>query len=714
MLLHPSDSKLNRFADGDGSGRQRRRTANHLAGCDRCRRTVTGIRDLGRQARRLTPPPLPGNLRMRVVRSLSAGERAIIPTADPTWRARRAPRSLWVGAGMALIIVVAGINLLTVSELRSNVSELSFRPEKPEAGAEIEVTYRGAGRFGGAERLKLRARYRRSDDTPSNRSPHLEAGWLIRQSDGTYRGMIELPRDVVYGVFAVENEHGTVVDSRGYRGWELLTHVGETPQYEALIQRLHTTIGRDWMAAIQTARRVTELYPNRPEAWVSRGALESEAFGATAYDSLRSVYVVRVRDLSAVLAERHPSTDDLGWMQLYAAMWAETAIAQQWSRQLLDEAPTSSQAVLLRTLEVISPRPQDPVSQRAALEALEGIWEQAGPVHVFLPQEAFSIARDAGDTATAHDWAKRWLQVQPWRRHSIAKQMAAWPELSGTAVNWLAQEASALGNPTEARRMLHRTADAQRQVDGDQRRRLLGDLGVAMIVAGDLTGGAALLDSAVASGWSTELMRHVAETRVALGDTAGAAEMWARLAVDPGYGRADSLGHQALRFVSRTEWDRQLERARTIMVAETMRQARLRALPGPLRVVDSEGSEQDLRTLVGGRVTVVAFWSQECPPCTEELRHLQRLSTSLPQSTQIVVLGTGPLSSQAWSRLRADGIELMVLADAYGDAKRAFDVWESTGYAVLDRAGHLRFTAASLDAVARQVVVLALSVPAVT
>ena len=63
MILHPSEYRLNQFADGELSRRLRIRTAAHLEGCSRCRNTIVAIRRLGREARVLPPSAHPPTLK---------------------------------------------------------------------------------------------------------------------------------------------------------------------------------------------------------------------------------------------------------------------------------------------------------------------------------------------------------------------------------------------------------------------------------------------------------------------------------------------------------------------------------------------------------------------------------------------------------------------------------------------------------------------------
>src|SRR5688572_1128168 len=99
-FLHPPQRTLQRAArDGSISPRLGR----HLAACDRCRARLGFIRDLTREARGLDGPVASDRLRERIHARVAAGDRVILPEADPRLARPRAPR--WIAAAVAAVLV---------------------------------------------------------------------------------------------------------------------------------------------------------------------------------------------------------------------------------------------------------------------------------------------------------------------------------------------------------------------------------------------------------------------------------------------------------------------------------------------------------------------------------------------------------------------------------------------------------------------------------
>ncbi|MFB3113265.1 MAG: hypothetical protein ACE10G_14635 [Gemmatimonadales bacterium] len=110
MIFHPTQSRLNGFADGELSKSVRVKTAGHLERCTKCRNTVGWIRRLSREANALPLPSPPAGLKDRILESLRRGERVILPVADP-------PRPAWPGrrvaaAFSAIVAVAIGTSLI--------------------------------------------------------------------------------------------------------------------------------------------------------------------------------------------------------------------------------------------------------------------------------------------------------------------------------------------------------------------------------------------------------------------------------------------------------------------------------------------------------------------------------------------------------------------------------------------------------------------------
>jgi len=188
-------------------------------------------------------------------------------------------------AASVLVLATAWL-LWPTPHLSAGSSEglLRFSPARPLAGATLQVEYRASALLAGPDRLVLRARFRTPRDDPYNRGMRqTTAGVLTRVDRELYRGSLRLPDSVVYAVFAVEDSGGRHVDSNGSRLWELLVHdtLGR-PTFDALTQREHDLMGRNWELGYETARRVAALYPERIESWSNLLFYEKHVHTSTA------------------------------------------------------------------------------------------------------------------------------------------------------------------------------------------------------------------------------------------------------------------------------------------------------------------------------------------------------------------------------------------------------------------------------------------------
>jgi len=109
-LLHPREDTLLRYAAGSAAESLRRRVANHLASCDRCRRVVTSTRDLRSSLASADVVAAPDALFTRIMASRASGARVLLPVEAPEARGGKqgARPALWLAlAGAAVIAVVS-------------------------------------------------------------------------------------------------------------------------------------------------------------------------------------------------------------------------------------------------------------------------------------------------------------------------------------------------------------------------------------------------------------------------------------------------------------------------------------------------------------------------------------------------------------------------------------------------------------------------------
>jgi peroxiredoxin len=602
------------------------------------------------------------------------------------------------------VVVAVAVRLaFAPAELRSETGALEFTPAQPAVGAQLSVTYRATPRFDGIDRLRLRARLRRPGDLQYGRGiPVQEVATLTREDGGTFRGSLALPEDVVYGVFAVEDEVGVIVDSRGQVGWDLLTWVDGRPSYDALVQQTYEALGRDLDKALRAITRATELYPDEPGAWYERSAVESAALGDAAYDSLRAFHVEKLRELDLALRDRSVDPEVMGNIYFYAITWEEADVADRWRARVLSEALGSAVGTQLRAAPVLVGRDDDPA---AALRVLDEVWVDAGAGRARLAEDAFNFARSAGNVAGVSRWAQRLWLLEPWMRLEIAKDMFLVPGVPATAFEWLAGEADALSRPDDARRALFLSGQAQEAVDARTRREVFGLMGRVLLAAGERESGLALLDSAVAEGWDTALLSELADARLEAGDVHGALALMARLAADPGYSGPD-VSARALPLVGQADWDQLVVAARRRMIDVTLGEASLRGLPPGVSLRAPDGATRDLRTLVTGHVTVVAFFVPGCRACIRDLQNLHEFAGDQAEDVRLVLVTRTTPSEHDLALLRAEDLDLPVWIDYRGAVAEALDSWGTAEYFVIDRRGVVRFAYTEVTDIPRQVLAL--------
>lgn len=364
MIFHPTQSRLHGFADGELIKKVRVKTAAHLERCSKCRNTVGWLRRLSREANALPLPTPPPELRDRILESLRRGDRVILPVADP-------PRPAWPGrrvaAGFSAIVAVAiGASLIRAPELASEASELRFYPEHPRRGDEIAIEYHGTSMFAGEDSLMLRAVYRTAADgsTWHEDLPVLRVATLTGQEDRVYTATLRLPEDVVYALFAVEDDRGSRVDSRGRALWELLVYDDNKPDRDALMQKTYDLQRRNWELALETAQQATELYSNHVAAWFALSSLQQLLSGKAGLPrELLSRHRARFAQLERALAQNPAlSGADLGGMYGYAVMLGDNVAAERWRERLLREAPEHDLALAVSLSEVQKAASTDPPS----------------------------------------------------------------------------------------------------------------------------------------------------------------------------------------------------------------------------------------------------------------------------------------------------------------------------------------------------------------
>jgi hypothetical protein len=303
-------------------------------------------------------------------------------------------------------------------------------------------------------------------------------------------------------------------------------------------------------------------------------------------------------------------------------------------------------------------------------------------------------------------WARRVIAIEPGQRAAKARQLLSFPSLSDTVLAWIDGEIERLDTPDDGDRPLSWSRPRYWRAVASARLDLLGLKGRVLLGLGDTAAALAYLDSAVAQDWDLDRFWTAAMARLAVADTLGAAQLLARIAVDPAAPDedADRLGR---RLVTASVWSAERERALSDMLRETRREAQPRVLFDAVRVTRRLGDTVDLRETLQGLVTVVAFWHPWCRTCLAELQELRHVVTGLPGAPGLAIVSRRPLGPADWAMLEDAGLAPAVTVDGEGDAIQAFRLRATGGVFVVDQRGVIQYHDVSLNEVPRCITTLA-------
>lgn len=697
FLGHPSFERLSRYADAELTGKARDRVASHLAGCTRCRDTIRFIRDLGEVARNLPAPEPPADALPRLLARRAAGERIILPTSDPVPIEAERKRAIPAIAA-TLALFVAGALLVSVPRLGADRSRLEFSPERPRAGATVQVRYAAGSLLGSEAKLVLRGRLRFANGGIQV----TEVGRLTRGADGVFHGVVSLPDSAVYAVFAVEDSTASRVDSNSSRLWELLVHDEDgRPLFEALRERTNDLYVRNWELAHETARTAARLYPDRAWTAYTLFRFESALAQGAARDSLVRRHRERLRELDPHWALQPPSVDDAAFLAVYAMMLDESEVHDRWRSFLLRNAPNHRTSLQLRLFDL-----QRSAAGRSLLEDLERLGAEVGFRHRELVVAGLFEALRARDTDTALRWADRYLAIAPEDVGTIARALADAIAPDARLHAWLLAVSDKLASGDIAlAREPHRTAAAHR--------RQLAELGASVqhvlarmcLEAGDAECALGHLESAAAVAWDPEVFEALAHVLASRGRTEEAAHFLARVAIDPladsaSAANAASLGRT---WVGERRWEHALDRAHSALASYVAPHAVYHRIPSDLELIDSEGDRVTTGAALTGAVSVLVFWSPQSAPSIEALEEIERAARLLGrESIRTIAVQIDRTSTEAPDRWKEPVPSVELYFDPRRELAAAVDQWGTPEYFVVDQAGIVRFQHSSLRTVIRQ------------
>ena len=714
---HPNTDTLVGFASRTLAPPDERRVARHLESCTECRDTVVVLRTVDDVESDAQPRD---ELFERILSSRAAGHRTILPTDDATVMTRRTSvarlAGLAIAAALLAVILFRGSGSVSAGE---RTGYLRLEPARPLPGALVRASYTPSAFLQGFDSLVLRARFRRPNDDDYNFGPMQQrAAVLHRTNGGVFAGAFQLPDSVVFAVFAVESPSGDRVDDNDERLWELLAaNTAQRPLYEALVQKERDLMGRDWANGLKTVRTLTALYPEEPQAWSLLSVFERWVLGDRIADSLLAGHRRRFAAFHGRLAEREGlPTKTVSGMLSYAISIDDSAASRYWRERLEREFPDDPEVLFRQENRLARDHVVQGPDPRGYFTALESLWAKAEPtgdrILRAFAQNALARGMETKDTAALRLWIPRYRQVT--RGTPIAaywsKEFLPYPSLRPMAMEWLRDDARLLAQGPDAYRPLTASTMEQKVTNRTASQPVLAELANALIQDGDTAAGLDTLRLAASYGWRPAIFLRVAQTWAALGDTAQALRMYAKVAADPGSapGYADSIRAVTAPQLSNARWNSWVSNAKGEMRSAVLEGAAPRSLTGPTRLVASTGETVRLNDLTQGHVTVVAFWSPGCWFSVNDLGALQRIANQLSSSgAKVVAIVDHPFSDELRRILKEKHAEdLPVFYDYRSDTKRVFVTFAWPDYYVLDATGNVVFSHTKLDAIPRQVAAL--------
>ncbi len=700
--FHPSDYRLEQFADGDLHGRRRTRVARHLEGCFTCRARVREIRALAEAIRRMPAPHPDPTLWDRIQSTLDSGPAVILPgeVAVPLDRSdiRGGLRALV--ATVVVIGVVVGAMVSMAPRLEADRSDLRLTPSEPRPGDGVHVTYRPDPFFRGEPRLIARVQLEGPDRASVAYPVHLE----YVESQNHYEGTFRLPQWAAYGLIAVEDSTGDHVDANGGRLWDFVVHApsGE-PRFEGLQRQMDRHLTTRLHIAREAAHAMTSHYPDRAESWSRLHFAERLLGGPESVEELAQRHRTHLLELERLFGEQAPSEDDLVYMTLYARAVGGSAEQERWKRRLFAEASGSALAIQLR-LEAL----RETLDERQLLEEHDRLWAERGP-SLELARSATALAARLGRGEEAWEWGLRQIRSEGDAWLSVVRTLSTLPPIPAEAIDLVEEEISELDRPGgRERRPVGISVSEHRREVSARRVEALAAFALMLITSGRTAEGMDRLFEAADLAWRPDLYRMAADELMARGDTASAAPYIARLSVDP---LADPPSPRVFERIGRAymgefAWEEELRRARVRMQEQVMASAVSRRLPSALPVQEMGGSRSSLTPFLENRVSVVALWYCFCDQFAPQMsEHVGMVDALSEMGIQVLNLVTGVMPQQGTVDV-PHGRMGPSYFDTAGDASRAFGYSRTPSYFVVDATGALRFRYGSADDAVRQAYVL--------
>jgi hypothetical protein len=684
-VFHPSFDALEEFVARHASPAARRRVANHVSSCQRCQTTVRELRELRRRETEAPSPSIDKNLLGRIQTAAASGIHVILPTSTITRPARRS----WHAYGA--IAVAACLLLLFLVPVRQSqleaaltVGELTLS-QRATAPVSVHAHYRAATSFESADSVLLRAvTYDARSFTPNPEVSYI----LRRQSNGTFAADFSLPRDAVLARFAIASPDGKHVDDNSARAWEFipLDSMARPLLHGLLVQNVIHSFD-DWERAFAASQAMFRYYPEQPEALRTVIAETIQLRGAAAADSIVQAFRPRVDALQNKLMAR-PADATLIWqMAMLSAQVGDTAMARRWTERSTREYPRDAGTVQLRDFAIFAA----PMSPSQRLRALDALFDEHGGAAPQLAYDAFTLAKDLGDSTTLMRWGARLMQ-HPRSDIVVANAYIRVPSLRAVGEQLLrASLAKSPAVPLLDWRVAVRTPTADMQVRGDQY--TLIALGRALLDDHQNLAALDTLRRAAAIAWDLSAIELLGRAELATGNGSRAAEAYAWVLADSRTteSRADSLRGLVANAVSARAFDSLSAAGRAVLRELTAQTTFHRSFVGGARFSEAGGARRTIKGTTGEGLAVVAFISRHCAPALADLPSLQRLSDQMATlGIPVIVLLEEKPTNDATEALARRGYHGPVFFDDRAEVARGMRQVGTPSYFVVEGGASIR------------------------
>ncbi len=614
---------------------------------------------------------------------------------------------------MLLVVASCGQTACTFSEVSptlatdahsNTIGELKFHPAHPGPGETVNVKYVPSQALSNADTLVLRARLRSRTDPSFHAWEEIrEMGVLFPVSDGRYAGSFQLPDEAVYGVFAVEDEAGVLIDYDEGKLWWLTVHDQDgRPLFEAIEQRRRDWMGRDAREVLVAAREMVEYYPNRVLGWYLLAFAEDLVFGREGRSARIRDHRVRLEEFDRKLSEALEADLEQAYGMLwYARDSGHGELARAWFSRLEAIDSGHPSVVNIRVNNLFEDKS---IPTGEALGTLETLWDEveAAEAKRDIADGGFMLARRSGEPEAILRWSKRLGEFSSIEtRGMVGQVLVRTAQTIGAGIEWL----TSLIDELEARKDEFRPLGVSREQfsrDFEQRvSDMLMALGNAQIEQGDFGKALKNLERAALAGWKTEHFEALAAAYRLIGDHDAAARAFAAASVDPGREDVGRLPDWLADY--KPGWSEIIARVEAEMVERTLAESVHGAKLSAIRLVEENGLPVVLDQLVGSDGAVVVFWSRYCGPSVVSMPRVAELSALLSSRKIPLLAITSDPEDAALSFLRQQNLEVRVLFDRSNEAKNAFGSWATPQYFVLDGQRRIRFAVSRIEDLMRQV-----------